>query len=248
MTLAVTIPGTEARNHWDFWVYPSEASGKVKYQKKTWLPKDVYVTDSLDSKALKTLKKGGKVLICAAGKVTYGKEVVQQFTPVFWNTSWFKMRPPHTTGIFVENAHPIFDLFPTDYHSDMQWWELVNRAQVMQFTDFPMDFQPLVQSIDTWFISRKIGMLFEANVDKGKLVMTTMDITNNLDKRIVARQMRESILAYMQSDAFKPQWTFDPQLIADLFTKVAGDVNMFTKDSPDELKPALNAPTSTKKK
>lgn len=248
MTLAVTIPGTEARNHWDFWVYPSEPSGKVKYQKKTWLPKDVYVTDSLDSKALKTLKKGGKVLICAAGKVTYGKEVVQQFTPVFWNTSWFKMRPPHTTGIFVENAHPIFDLFPTDYHSDMQWWELVNRAQVMQFTDFPMDFQPLVQSIDTWFISRKIGMLFEANVGKGKLVMTTMDIANNLDKRIVARQMRESILAYMQSDAFKPQWTFDPQLIADLFTKVAGDVNMFTKDSPDELKPALNAPTSTKKK
>lgn len=247
MTLAVTIPGTEARNHWDFWVYPSEASGKVKYQKKTWLPKDVYVTDSLDSKALKTLKKGGKVLICAAGKVTYGKEVVQQFTPVFWNTSWFKMRPPHTTGIYVENTHPIFDLFPTDYHSDLQWWELVNRAQVMQFTDFPADFQPLVQSIDTWFISRKIGMLFEAKVGKGKLVMTTMDIASNLDKRIVARQMRESILAYMQSEQFSPQWTLDVQLVADLFTKVAGNVSMFTKDSPDELKPALNAPTSQKK-
>ena len=129
---------------------------------------------------MKTLQKGGNVLICAAGKVTYGKEVVQQFTPVFWNTSWFKMRPPHTTGIFVENTHSIFDLFPTDYHSDMQWWELVNHAQVMQFTDFPKDFQPLVQSIDTWFVSRKIGMLFEANVGKGKLVMTSMDITNNL--------------------------------------------------------------------
>ena len=189
------------------------------------------------------MNKGGNVLICAAGKVSYGKEVVQQFTPVFWNTSWFKMRPPHTTGIFVENTHSIFDLFPTDYHSDMQWWELVNRAQVMQFTDFPTAFQPLVQSIDTWFVSRKIGMLFEANVGKGKLVMTTMDITNNLNKRIVARQMRESILHYMQSDKFKPQWTLDLQLVSDLFTKVAGEIDMYTSDSPDELKPALVSPT-----
>lgn len=241
MMLVVSIPGTEAINRWFFWVYPSATSAQIQYDKKD-NPKNVYVTDSLDENALKTLAKGGNVLICAAGKVTYGKEVVQQFTPVFWNTSWFKMRPPHTTGIFVENTHSIFDLFPTDYHSDMQWWELVNRAQVMQFTDFPKDFQPLVQSIDTWFVSRKIGMLFEANVGKGKLVMTSMDITNNLDQRVVARQMRESILHYMQSDKFAPQWTIDIQRISDLFTKVAGEVELYTKDSPDELKPALVAP------
>ena len=239
-TLSVSIPGTEVRNHWDIWVYPTQLTTKVKYEKKSWIPKGIYVTDSLDAKAIKTLNKGGKVLICAGGKVTYGKEVVQQFTPVFWNTSWFKMRPPHTTGILVDNAHPIFDLFPTDYHSDLQWWELVNRAQVMQFTDFPADFQPLVQSIDTWFVSRKIGMLFEAKVGKGKLVMTTMDITNNLDKRIVARQMRESILSYMQSDKFAPAWDININNVSDLFTKVAGAVNMFTKDSPDELKPSLD--------
>ena len=242
LTLSVSIPGTDAYNHWDFWVYPAKSKAEM-----AWVPKDIYITDTLDSKALKTLKKGGKVLVCAAGKVSYGKEVVQQFTPVFWNTSWFKMRPPHTTGIFVEFTHPIFDLFPTDYHSDLQWWELVNRAQVMQFTDFPADFQPLVQSIDTWFVSRKIGMLFEANVGKGKLVMTTMNITRNLDERIVARQMRESILSYMQSDKFNPQWTIDSDVIADLFTKVAGDVNMFTKDSPDELKPSLDNSAKPKK-
>lgn len=239
------IPGwKDAVNRWEFWVYPTPKSDVVQYEKDL-VPKGIYVTDSLDEKARKTLKKGGNVLICAAGKVTYGKEVVQQFTPVFWNTSWFKMRPPHTTGIFVENTHPIFDLFPTDYHSDMQWWELVNNAKVIQFTDFPKDFQPLVQSIDTWFVSRKIGMLFEANVGKGKLVMTSMDITNNLDKRIVARQMRESILSYMQSEKFVPQWTIDMERISDLFTKVAGDINMYTNDSPDELKPELVSPTNS---
>ena len=260
LTLAITIPGTDALNHWDFWVYPEvsdnamiegtkKAAVKTKAGKRagTWFDGDVYVTDSLDAQAQKILDKGGKVLVLAAGKVTYGKEVVQQFTPVFWNTSWFKMRPPHTTGIFVENGHSIFELFPTDCHSDMQWWELVNRAQVMQFTDFPQDFQPLVQSIDTWFVSRKIGMLFEAKVGKGRLVMTTMDLTRNLDSRIVARQMKESILHYMHSDKFHPEWTLDKQLISDLFTKVAGDVNMFTKDSPDELKPSIDNSIKPKK-
>ena len=252
-TLTVNIPGTEAKNHWDFWVYPAEdemeALANENTRKKNNLTaglfalhtmfNDIYVTDSLDKKARNILKKGGKVLICAGNKVTYGKEVVQQFTPVFWNTSWFKMRPPHTTGIFVDNTHSIFETFPTEYHSDMQWWELVNRAPVMQLTYFPEKFQPLIQSIDTWFVSRKIGMLFEAKVGRGKLVMTTMDLTQNLDTRIVARQMRASILRYMLSDKFNPKWTIAQERIAELFTKTAGGVNMYTNDSPDELKPTL---------
>ncbi len=231
LTLTISLPGTEAENHWDFWVYPAEVEEEVG---------NVWITDHFDEKAQSVLKKGGKVLLTAAGRISYGKDVVQQFTPVFWNTSWFKMRPPHTTGILVENTHSIFDLFPTDYHSDLQWWELVNKAQVMQFSDFPNDFQPLIQSIDTWFLSRKIGMLFEANVLGGQLVMTTMDITNNLEQRHAARQMRASILHYMNSEQFHPSFSIEPQRISDLYTKVAPPVNSFTNDSPDELKPKTN--------
>ena len=109
----------------------------------------------------------------------------------------------------------------------------------MQFTDFPSAFQPIVQSIDTWFVSRKIGMLFEARVGKGRLLMTTMDLSSSLDTRHVARQLRHSILRYMQSDAFSPKDEISLQLISDLFTKISGEVNMFTNDSPDELKPKL---------
>ena len=231
LNLEIRITGTEAVNDWNFWVYPAQvtiAEGKV------------YTTDTLDSKALEILQNGGNVLITAAGKVSYGKEVVQQFTPVFWNTSWFKMRPPHTTGILVNPKHPLFRQFPTEYHSNLQWWELLNRAQVMQFTHFPPAFQPTVQSIDTWFISRKIGMLFEANVLNGKVLMTSMDITSQPEKRIVARQMHKAILDYMNSDQFRPQFTVTPQQISELFTKTAGDIKSYTNDSPDELKPKIN--------
>ena len=230
LRLRVEVPGTSSCNSWDFWVYPESTSPSEE---------GIYICDSLNSEALATLEAGGKVLITAGKNVKFGSEVVQQFTPVFWNTSWFKMRPPHTTGLYVDNTHSIFTDFPTAYHSDLQWWELVNKAPVMQFDEFPADFQPLVQSIDTWFLSRKIGMLFEANVLNGKLVMTTMDISSNLDKRIVARQMRDSILSYMQSDRFNPEFAILPETISNLFTKSAPKIDMFTKDSPDELKPKL---------
>lgn len=231
LNLEVAIEGTEAINDWDFWVYPATAK---------LVGGSVYTTDTLDVKALEILQNGGNVLITAAGKVSYGKEVVQQFTPVFWNTSWFKMRPPHTTGILVNPKHPLFRHFPTEYHSNLQWWELLNRAQVMQFTGFPEAFQPTIQSIDTWFISRKIGMLFEANVLNGKVIMTTMDITTDPDQRIVARQMHKAILHYMNSDQFRPLFTVTPQQIGDLFTKTAGAVKSYTNESPDELKPKIN--------
>ncbi len=231
LNLEVRIEGTDAVNNWNFWVYPAQVE---------LVQGDVYTTDTLDAKALDILNKGGNVLITAAHKISYGKEVVQRFTPVFWNTSWFKMRPPHTTGIWLNEAHPLFRNFPTEYHSNLQWWELLNNAQVMQLTNFPKGFEPIVQSIDTWFLSRKIGMLFEAKVLNGKLMMTGMDLTTNPDNRVVARQMHKAILDYMNSDNFRPQTTVQPQHIQELFTKVAGSVNSYTKESPDELKPKIN--------
>lgn len=223
-----------ATNHWDFWVYPAEV--------KSAPGKKIYVCDSLDEKAKKILRKGGDVLLTAGNRVTYGRDIKQYFTPVFWNTSWFKMRPPHTTGILVEEEHPIFECFPTDYHSDLQWWELVNRTPVMLFTDFPKGFQPQVQSIDTWFLSRKCGMLFEARVGKGRLIMTTFDLSSQLDQRIVARQLRASILNYMQSDKFNPAFKVPVENIQDLFTKVAPAFNSYVNESPDELKPGFEKP------
>lgn len=231
LNMEIRIEGADAVNDWDFWVYPA----RVEIDEG-----NVYVTDTLDAKALSVLGEGGNVLIAAAGKIQYGKEVQQYFTPVFWNTSWFKMRPPHTTGILVNEHHPLFREFPTEYHSNLQWWELLNKSQVMQFTRFPEEFQPTVQSIDTWFISRKVGTLFEAKVLNGKLMMTSMDITSDLQQRVVARQLRKAILDYMNSDAFRPAVTVTPERIGELFTKVAGNVKYYTKDAPDELKSKIN--------
>ncbi len=230
LTLQVAING-QACNQWDFWVYPHQ---------QTEIATKVYETDTLDAKALKVLEVGGDVLLTAAGKIRYGNDVKHTFLPVFWNTSWFKMRPPHTTGAYIQNSHPVFRYFPTDDWQNLNWWELTNRTQVINMAEFPADYQPIVQPIDTWHVSRKLGMLLEARVLNGRLLMTTMDITRNLDRRPVARQLRYSILRYMASADFRPAISVGTEVIQHLFEREAPRVDMFTKESPDELKPKLN--------
>ena len=234
LTLAVNVvdgDGAEYSNQWDFWVYPKQL---------TEFATKVYETDTLDAKALKVLADGGDVLLTAAGKIRYGNDVKHTFLPVFWNTSWFKMRPPHTTGAYIQNSHPVFRYFPTDDWQNLNWWELTNRTQVINMAEFPADYQPIVQPIDTWHVSRKLGMLLEARVLNGRLLMTTMDITRNLDRRPVARQLRYSILRYMASADFRPAISVGTEVIQHLFEREAPRVDMFTKESPDELKPKLN--------
>jgi hypothetical protein len=228
LNLEIAIEGTAFVNDWDFWVYPAKS-------KKT-NTNGIYICNTLDEKAVSTLNNGGKVLILAAGKIQYGKDVIQTYSPVFWNTSWFKMRPPHTTGVFINNNHPVFNGFVTESWGNMQWWELINHAQTMLLTDFPKGFQPIVQPIDTWFLNRKLGMLIEANVGNGKLMMTSIDLTGNIKERPVAESLYKSILNYMQSGNFSPVNTVPLQNIRDLFEKTAAPINSYTKSSPDDLK------------
>ena len=231
LTLTIAAAQGTVRNSWEFWVYPKDLTEIDKG--------DIYIADSLDEMAKKTLQQGGKVLLTAAGKVKLGSDIRQSYLPVFWNTSWFKMRPPHTTGAYIETTHPLFKDFPTDSWSNLNWWELLNNAQVMNLGQMPKDYQSPIQPIDTWHLSRKLGMLIEARVGKGRLLMTTMDITLNLENRLVARQMRNAILQYMQGSDFKPSLTLSIDEIADFFTREAPKVDMHTNDSPDELKPKL---------
>ena len=233
LTLVITADN-QHRNHWDFWVYPSN---RIETPPSTAASHpSSYVTSSLDS-ALTALSAGQDVLLLAGGQIKYGNDVIHRFLPVFWNTSWFKMKPPHTTGAYIQSDHPIFCDFPTDDWQDLQWWELTNRAQCINLAEFPSDYQPIVQPIDTWHLSRKLGMLLEANILGGRLILTTFDLSHDLEQRIVARQLLGSILQYMQSEHFHPTLTLSPDTLRHLFEQEAPAVNMFTKDSPDELKP-----------
>jgi Beta-galactosidase/beta-glucuronidase len=225
LNLEIAITGTSYVNDWNIWVFPSSLPETAS---------SVYYTDTLDEKAVNLLQSGGAVFLNAAGKIVKGKEIINHFTPVFWNTSWFKMRPPHTLGFVLDPKHPAFAGFPTSYYSDMPWWGLVNKAQVMHLEDFPKNFQPLLQSIDTWFINRKLAFLLEARVGKGRLLISTLNFSNDDP---AARQLLYGLKQYVGSDAFKPDMEVPLSTIQALFCKPSYETwNGYTKDAPDELK------------
>lgn len=206
-TLSISVG--EYENSWKVWVYPNT--------EPTSALENVLIVAKSGPKVEAALSQGRSVLLLAAGQVENGKDVVQHFTPVFWNTSWFRMRPPHTTGIFITNQHPVFADFPTDSYSDLQWWEIANRQQIMNLEFFPPDFRPIIQPIDTWFLNRRLAMLFEAKVGKGKLMVCSIDLDSDLEQRPVARQLKQSILNYMASDQFSPTASIDYAVIDELF-------------------------------
>jgi hypothetical protein len=231
LTLEIAVPGTDIANDWQFWVYPARLPA---------LPKsNVYVCTKLDEQARQVLAKGGCVFLNAAGQVVKGKEVAMNFTPVFWNTSWFKMRPPHVTGFVADSTHPALADFPTETHSNLQWWEIVNQAQVMHLEDFPVGFRPIVQPIDTWFLNRRLALLLEARVGAGRLLVSSANLSPTDDtQRPAARQLYYSLLRYAQSAQFRPATAVDFNVVKDLFeTPSREQFSTYTKNSPDELKP-----------
>ncbi|MFH0988765.1 MAG: sugar-binding domain-containing protein [bacterium] len=231
MNLELTI-GNHV-NDWDFWVYPEKLPAADN--------STIYFTNKFDEQAKSVLNQGGKVFLHAAGSVENGKDVIQNLKPVFWNTSWFKMRPPHTTGILCNPEHPAFANFPTAYHSDLQWWDILNKQQVMNIELFPPEFRPIIQPIDTWFINRRLAVLFEAQVGNGKLMVCSSDLQNNIDERPAAKQLFFSLTNYMSSDKFNPKHKIDFSIIEELFEKKERPVfNSYTKQSPNDLRPKIN--------
>jgi hypothetical protein len=162
------------------------------------------VTDTLGEDTQAALQAGKKVLFMPPLSVV-DSSIPSGFTTIFWNTQWTRKQPPHTLGILCDPDHPALNKFPTDFHSNWQWWELITQSKFMILDELGAELRPLVQVIDDWNTNRKLGILFEAKVGKGKLVVCSMDLRNNLESRPAARQMLRSLLGYMDSTAFRPR-------------------------------------------
>jgi len=207
-SLVVTVPGGE--NDWDVWVYPPTVDAGAD---------GVLVTSTLDDAALARLSSGGRVLLAippARVKNDAEAPVVLGFSSIFWNTAWTGRQPPTTLGVLVDPKHPAFASFPTEFHSNWQWWYLVTRAGAMILDGLPDDVHPIVQVIDDWFTARRLGLAFEARVNGGRLLVTSVDLGDGGSDNLVARQFRASLLGYVRSDRFAPTVTVSPQQVRGL--------------------------------
>ena len=111
----------------------------------TQAPQGVTIADDLDDQALAALKAGGKVLLLIPPSRVKNDQLAKVelgFSSIFWNTAWTHRQAPTTLGILCDPKHPALAEFPTDYHSNWQWWYLISQAKAMILDDLPKESAP----------------------------------------------------------------------------------------------------------
>lgn len=215
LTVDTKVPG-QLPNQWDIWVYPEMASTSV--------PDGVELVKAWDEKSKSLLREGKTVFLVVdpqslpfavntkpkkedgyksrAG--TFDMPIPGNFTPVFWTMMMKKGQFAQTMGLLLDPKHPALAEFPTESHSNWQWWDPVMKSSVMQLDALPPDLTPIVRVIDNFRYNQRLGMVFEAKVGPGKLLVSSSDLVSDLEKRPAALQLRNSLLSYMGSANFQP--------------------------------------------
>ena len=194
--------GAPYHNTYDLWVYPA-------WSDLSKLESLVMVTNELNDIAIGQLQKGKSVLLmpdstdlCVGGL----------FTTDYWNYRMFKTisennkKPvsPGTLGILTDPNHPIFNGFPTEMHTNWQWFPIIKASHPMILDNTSPDYRPIIQVIDNVERNHKLGLVFEFQVDKGKLLVCMADL-EAATSYPEGRAFYRSILEYMTSGDFTPK-------------------------------------------
>ncbi len=176
--------------------------------------KQIHITHTLDAETIKTLEHGGKVLLLA-DTTTLRKHIPGAFVTDFWCYPMFKKyHPAGTMGLLCDTTSAVFREFPTESHSDWQWWYMAKHSPVMMLNSMPAGLHPIVQVIDNFERNNRLALLFETRVGKGRLMVSSIDLDA---PRTEVQALRKSVLNYMISDEFRPETDVRISDIKELF-------------------------------
>jgi hypothetical protein len=215
LNIKISIKNTSYENSYPLWVYPVSVPAER--------PSGIMITTILNKLLLNHLEVGGKVLLMPENFSVYKNSVPGMFIPDFWNYGMFKQISqsagmpvsPGTLGLLMDPEHPIFKSFPTDFHTNWQWWSIIKNSNSLILDGTDESYKPIVQVIDNMERNHKLGLIFEFKVGKGKLLVCMSHLTNNLDRPEVI-QLFNSLISYMQSGDFKPSYEISEEHLKQL--------------------------------
>lgn len=181
----------DIKNSYPVWVYPPV---------KPVCPDGIYETDCLDEKARKTLRAGGKVYLAPRSvKEDLPRSVQAQFTTDFWSVGTFDGQEG-CMGQLIDDSHPLFREFPTEFHTNWQWWPMaVQRAVIL-----PEHCRAIVTEMDSYAWLRPMAQLFEFRCGGGSVLFSSMGL-QDLQQYPEARALLAAIYHYMDSGEFLPE-------------------------------------------
>ncbi len=194
--------GEEIFNTYPVWVYPKT---------EPVCPEDVYETKCLDDKAREVLAAGGKVYLSPDSTPEALPNSIQaQFTTDFWSVGTFPMQEGGM-GQLIDETHPVFEDFPTEFHTNWQWWPMADQRAVI----LPKMMKSIVTEMDSYAYMRPMTQLLECRCGGGRLLLSSMGLQNLLQYP-EARALLSSIYRYLASEKFAPEQELAPETVAEL--------------------------------
>lgn len=208
LEFVASVRGTSFRNRWKVWVYPDVGIAPV--------PEGVCLArDWRDAR--EHLSRGEKVLFFPSTD-ELAKWRPGQFKTVFWSPVWLK-RGPETMSIAARTDSPALEGFPTERHTDWQWFSILEHAISVCIDDLPPTFTPIVGVIDSFRKNERLADIFEARVGDGALLFVTLDLMKNLEGDVARIALRNSLFNYAASDRFNPVTRLEGTELDKLFRK-----------------------------
>lgn len=213
--LSLKIGNTGYANSYPVWVYPA----KLDFSHS----ENIVVADNLAS-LKKELERGKKVLYFPNLEKYKESTVGGLFQTDYWNYRMFRTicenikKPvsPGTMGLLMNPIHSLFTEFPTEYHTNWQWFPIIKSSRPLILDNTPSEYKPIIQVIDNIERNHKLGLLFEFKVGDGKLLVCMADILSVQDKP-EARQFYYALLKYMDSDSFNPSFSVEANELSRIF-------------------------------
>lgn len=212
----INIDGTDIKTTYPVWVYPITKIIEV--------PQTITVATKLTPKIIKQLTDGKNILLFPTLGSIEKKSIPGMFITEFWNYAMFtgfakqnnRGFSPGTMGILTQPSLPLFNDFPTEFHTNWQWWSIIKNSRPLILDSTKKNYRPLVQVIDNINRNYKLGLIFEFKVGKGKLLVCTADLPSMTDKP-EACQLYSSMLKYMNSTDFNPSEDISCEPLTKLF-------------------------------
>lgn len=170
------------------------------YRKTTPIcPENVYETRAFDVKTREILQNGGRVYLSPdADKESLPNSIKTQFTTDFWSVGTFADQEGGM-GQLIDTEHPIFKEFPTDFHTDWQWWIMATKRAVI----LPHPMKTIITEMDSYAFLRPMAQMIEFRCLKGKVLLSTMELHKSQQYPEV-RALQASIYTYLSGENFEP--------------------------------------------
>lgn len=188
--LILTVSIGDCTSTYPVWVYQKTSPE---------CPKNVYETRVFDEQTRAVLQNGGRVYLSPnADRESLPNSIKTQFTTDFWSVGTFAEQEGGM-GQLIDTEHPIFRNFPTDFHTDWQWWIVAGKRAVI----LPRSMKSVITEMDSYAFLRPMAQLIEFNCLNGKVLLSTMELHKSLQYP-EARALQAAIYEYLSGEEFRP--------------------------------------------